>query len=381
MWVEVENDFSNLLSKLSSQNEKTESNTSASKTPIESVNRSLEEQSKKSKARVHYQKFTRGKDLSRYSKKDLECIFGVSSKSAESNHEENKNFVQSGNMQEYFSRKNAKNKSETESFPEPTEEIEETKLNETQEDVPKKKKKKGKKRKHKETELCEKSNREIEGQEIKDEITNKKKDLSSKEEVEVKKKKTKNNKEPLEMVESVEDNEEKCELKIKKKKKSEPNTLIQIQQLDGTYDSSEVEEFMVDPTKQLEACCTANIKNKEQINLRPSPKTSKKVSTLKRNSQLLVKVKSVLEASMLIKDETTVHNLNENNEEMSKQVDAIVKAKINNYLSQVFNRKEKISNNPVREMKEKKKKMIQDDDSCLQFNGSNLCSIPGYVCY
>lgn len=380
--MEVENDFSNLLSKLSSKNEKSESESSTSEIPVMSVNRSLEEQSKKSKSRVHYQKFTRGKDLSRYSKKDLECIFGVSSKSLESKHEENQNFVQSGNMQEYFSKKNVKNrKSDSESHISPTEKVDQLNDNNESEDVPKKKKKKGKKRKHEDTEFNEDINREIEGQEIEDDNT----ETSRKDEKEFQTKESKKNTEPVDIVED--ESVENSPLKVKKKKKKKSKSELVIPQLDGTYDSSEVEEFMVEPTEHLESnCCIANIgetykenTHLQQISQKSSCKTSKKRTKLNKNPCVLDKVKSVLEALPLSKEET-VPNLNEKNEEMSKHVDAIVQAKINTYLSQVLNRKEK-NTNPVREMKEKKKKMIQDDVSCVQFSGSNLCSISGYTCY
>lgn len=66
-WTKHEDDFNSLLANLSNgdtNDEKLHSGVS------------LEDKSKKSKARVHYHKFTRGKDLTKYSEKDLANIFG-----------------------------------------------------------------------------------------------------------------------------------------------------------------------------------------------------------------------------------------------------------------------------------------------------------------
>lgn len=381
VWVEVENDFSNLLSKLSSQS-------LDSSKAVEGVNRSLEEQSKKSKARVHYQKFTRGKDLSRYSKKDLESIFGVSSKNAaESHHEENKNFVPSGDMKEYFSKKISDKRSEAETKTNSSNSIADAvqknerimlpNADESQDHVPKKKKKKGNKRKHEETEQCENNDKiESELQEHKRHKKEKKqKKVSSSLEAPEKKKETINS------IETNIENSKDCGTKSKKKKKkSKAEKNILIHQIDGTYDSSEVEEFLVDPTVQFETNCIANIENKvktktEETNQKTVKKLCKKLKTKPKS---LDKVKSLLEASTEMQNAKAVKI---SNEEVSKNVDAIVQAKINNYLSQVFNRKDKISTNPAREMKEKKKQMVKDDESCVQFNGSNICVIAGYACY
>ncbi|XP_045466788.1 interaptin-like [Harmonia axyridis] len=112
-WSEHESNFTELLNSLGGAK-----NESMNDSKIES----LEKKSQTSKARVHYHKFTRGKDLSRYSEKDLANIFGKKSltdllkpqtKTEEENNEkenvETKSFGvvthNGGNMLDYFKNK------------------------------------------------------------------------------------------------------------------------------------------------------------------------------------------------------------------------------------------------------------------------------------
>ncbi|XP_037093369.1 PIN2/TERF1-interacting telomerase inhibitor 1-like [Pollicipes pollicipes] len=69
-WVAHLDDFNDLLASLQQDQKSQDRDDSKVQT------KSLEERSRKSKARVHYHKFTRGKDLSRYSSQDLACILG-----------------------------------------------------------------------------------------------------------------------------------------------------------------------------------------------------------------------------------------------------------------------------------------------------------------
>lgn len=93
-WTEHENSFNSLLKSLDnsddSNDQKCKGEKENSRIGTESQTKigfisgkSLEEQSKQSRARVHYKKFTRGKDLSRYREKDLANIFGKKSISNE----------------------------------------------------------------------------------------------------------------------------------------------------------------------------------------------------------------------------------------------------------------------------------------------------------
>ncbi|KAM6953920.1 PIN2/TERF1-interacting telomerase inhibitor 1 [Aplochiton taeniatus] len=76
-WIAHQDDFNQLLADLNNCHGKTGANEPVSN---EKQNFSLEEKSKTSKKRVHYMKFTKGKDLSSRSATDLACIFGKRAK-------------------------------------------------------------------------------------------------------------------------------------------------------------------------------------------------------------------------------------------------------------------------------------------------------------
>ncbi|XP_056301548.1 PIN2/TERF1-interacting telomerase inhibitor 1 [Danio aesculapii] len=74
-WIAHQDDFNQLLADLN--NCHGQNNTES---PAQDKGFSLEEKSKTSKKRVHYMKFTKGKDLSSRSETDLACIFGKRAK-------------------------------------------------------------------------------------------------------------------------------------------------------------------------------------------------------------------------------------------------------------------------------------------------------------
>lgn len=121
-WTERQDSFNDFLQKLQQNECHIVAQTEESKGVLSG--KSLELKSKRSRARVHYQKFTRGKDVNKYSSKDLANIFGQkelninkSNKDKQGNAEENFDSVgicdnrngvitiNGGNMAEYFMKK------------------------------------------------------------------------------------------------------------------------------------------------------------------------------------------------------------------------------------------------------------------------------------
>ncbi|GLD59789.1 PIN2/TERF1-interacting telomerase inhibitor 1, partial [Lates japonicus] len=85
-WIAHQDDYNELLAQLN--NCHGQNDNSNEPPPDEQQGFSLEEKSKTSKKRVHYMKFTKGKDLSSRSETDLNCIFGKRARSAKDQEQE-----------------------------------------------------------------------------------------------------------------------------------------------------------------------------------------------------------------------------------------------------------------------------------------------------
>ncbi|KOC59995.1 PIN2/TERF1-interacting telomerase inhibitor 1 [Habropoda laboriosa] len=120
-WTEHQDSFNDFLQKLQVDQDNVVQ-TERSKSDLSG--KSLELKSKQSRTRVHYQKFTRGKDINKYSSKDLANIFGQkelninnTDQDKQNNYEDNTDpigtqdnrggiiAINGGNMAEYFMKK------------------------------------------------------------------------------------------------------------------------------------------------------------------------------------------------------------------------------------------------------------------------------------
>ncbi|XP_076659340.1 uncharacterized protein LOC143362758 [Halictus rubicundus] len=124
-WTEHQDGFNSFLQKL--QKSQDDNVVQAEEVKTDISENSLELKSKQSRARVHYHKFVRGKDVKRYSSKDLANIFGQKELNRSKKNKNNENIdqknvysdplgeqinrggvitINGGNMADYFSKKN-----------------------------------------------------------------------------------------------------------------------------------------------------------------------------------------------------------------------------------------------------------------------------------
>ncbi|KAM4632787.1 PIN2/TERF1-interacting telomerase inhibitor 1 [Polymixia lowei] len=96
-WIAHQDDFNQLLADLNNCHGQNNEKDHPSE---EKQGFSLEEKSKTSKKRLHYKKFTKGKDLSSRSETDLNCIFGKRAKPAKDQEEENNSSASQGEKEE-----------------------------------------------------------------------------------------------------------------------------------------------------------------------------------------------------------------------------------------------------------------------------------------
>ncbi|XP_063696448.1 PIN2/TERF1-interacting telomerase inhibitor 1 isoform X1 [Culicoides brevitarsis] len=289
-WTENEFTFNSLLENLNKENgqaeEKKEENTKI---------KSLEQKSKQSRSRVHYQKFTRGKDLSRYSEKDLANIFGKKSldesykieqedessseKSTEEVPEDSKIINTGVSITDYFKNKrlamlNGQKNGEESAKIEETETVQGE-----EEEIPKKKKKKSKKKESEEVE------EQIESEEVVPEKKKKSKKKNSEENVEEpieevpveKKKKSKKSKNKEESEENIVEEAEEASTKSKKPKNKEETEENIIE---------EAEEPQTKPKKKKKKSKTST--DEESVHVpepEPEPISTKKSKKRKLNAE------------------------------------------------------------------------------------------------
>uniref|UniRef100_A0A3P9LSC7 PIN2 (TERF1) interacting telomerase inhibitor 1 n=1 Tax=Oryzias latipes TaxID=8090 RepID=A0A3P9LSC7_ORYLA len=96
-WIAHQDDFNELLAQLNNHHGQTPSSEAPSE---EKRGFSLEEKSKTSKKRVHYMKFTKGKDLSSRSETDLNCIFGKRSRLEKDQEQESSSSASQSEIEE-----------------------------------------------------------------------------------------------------------------------------------------------------------------------------------------------------------------------------------------------------------------------------------------
>ncbi|XP_055284023.1 PIN2/TERF1-interacting telomerase inhibitor 1 isoform X1 [Moschus berezovskii] len=116
-WIAHQDDFNQLLAQLNTCHGQETADSPDNK---EKKSFSLEEKSKISKNRVHYMKFTKGKDLSSRSQTDLDCIFGKRQKRTPEDHpspsateetDTSTTTTSAFTIHEYFARRMAERKS------------------------------------------------------------------------------------------------------------------------------------------------------------------------------------------------------------------------------------------------------------------------------
>ncbi|XP_035534540.1 PIN2/TERF1-interacting telomerase inhibitor 1 isoform X2 [Morone saxatilis] len=112
-WIAHQDDFNELLAQLNNHHGQNNS-TAPEAPPEEPKGFSLEEKSKTSRKRVHYMKFTKGKDLSSRTETDLNCIFGKRARSAKEQEQESSSSDSQGEAEESFTP--ASSKLDTESI-------------------------------------------------------------------------------------------------------------------------------------------------------------------------------------------------------------------------------------------------------------------------